>query len=217
MQVLGVVLTILSYVLIAIMILTFRRIRSVSIKGPLIAIAISTIAIIVYAAIVGTSLPFYIVMIIMVFGLLLGLGQGNKTKVWLEKDNRKKAQNTIWFLVIWALCYGVNQTLVVLGQSLSLSIGFGGMSLGTGVTLGTQAIILYKLIKLNGDIVCPNCGERNAKGLLFCVHCGKALAAPVETADRPIGPDSMVCPNCNTQNAKGMKFCIHCGKPLKSR
>jgi hypothetical protein len=130
------------------MILTFRRIRSVSVKSPLIAIAISTIAIIVYATIVGTSLPVYVVMIIMVFGFILGLGQGNKARVWLDKDNRKKAQNTIWFLVIWAVCYGVNQALVVMGQSLSLSIGFGEMSLGTGVTLGAQAVILYKLIKL---------------------------------------------------------------------
>jgi hypothetical protein len=216
-QVLGTVLTILSYVLIVIMILTFRRIRSVSIKGPLIGIAISTVTIIVYAIIVGTSLPIYVVMIIMVFGLILGLTQGNKTKVWLDKDNRKKAQNTIWFLVIWAVCYGVNQTLVVLGQSLSLSIGFGGMCLGTGVTLGAQAIILYKLIKLNDAVVCSHCGKSNSKGLLFCVHCGKALTAPVEIAENSIRPESVVCLNCHTENVQGMKFCTNCGQPLKSR
>jgi hypothetical protein len=218
MQVLSTILTVLSFVMIGVMILTFRKVRSISSKSPLIAVTVSIIALSVYAAIVGTSLPLYAVAGILVLGLLFGWWQGKNTRVWIDENNRRKAQNTIWFLVIWATCYGINQLLVTLGQSASLNIGFGAMSLGTGVTLGTQVTLLLRLRSIRGDTACPACGTVNVTGRRFCAQCGHPLIAEPVPAAVPSEPAAdIICPYCNTTNRSDRNYCLNCGRSLIER
>ena len=127
------------------MLFTFRKVRSVSLKTPLISIAVCTIGFIIYKAIIGTSLSAQQLWVAGIVGFIIGMWQGKKTNVWLE-DGKRKAQNTMWFIVIWALGFGFNQLLAVTGQALSMNLGIGALSLSTGITVGAQGIIFVKLL-----------------------------------------------------------------------
>jgi uncharacterized OB-fold protein len=212
MRALSIVLTILSFLLIVLMLLTFRRVRSISIRAPLISIAFSLLVIILYGVIVGASIPALVLLGIGVAGLLLGFWQGRNTRVWMD-NGKGKAQNTFWFLVIWSICYGVNQSLVVAGQQLSMNLGIGAMTLGTGVTVGSQGTLLFKLLRIPPEpsLRCLNCGKEVKPGNKFCEHCGKALAvAEVPVPRKTPGQ----CPQCGRINDAALKFCIQCGKAL---
>jgi hypothetical protein len=111
LQALSFFLTFLSFALIGWMILTFRKVDTVSTKSPLIAIGMSLLFILVYWLIIGTNLPVWSLLLILSIGAGLGAYQGRKTKVWLD-EGEGKVQNTVWFLVIWAVCYAFNQFLV---------------------------------------------------------------------------------------------------------
>lgn len=136
----------------------------------------SLVALLIYTAMVGTSLSAGILFLIILAGFTLGAWQGRNTKVWIE-NGKSKAQNTIWFLVVWGMCYGFNQILVSLGQAMSLSVGIGAMSLGTGVTLGSQGLMLFKLLRVSTKVPvkCPKCGHMVAPGRKFCTKCGQPL------------------------------------------
>jgi uncharacterized OB-fold protein len=212
MQALSIILTIISFALIIVMLITFRRVRSISTRAPLISIAFSILVIVLYGFIIGASIPMIVLLAIGVAGLLLGLWQGKNTKVWMEKG-KGKAQNTFWFLVIWAICYGVNQTLVVTGQQLSMNLGIGAMTLGTGVTVGSQGTLLFKLLRLPPELStrCPNCGKDVKPGRKFCEQCGKELVIVTP----PVTQKALVqCPQCGHTNNATLKFCVQCGKTL---
>jgi hypothetical protein len=191
MQVLSFILMFVSFALIGRMILTFRKERSVSSKSPLIAIGMSLVVLLVYWFIIGYSLSGWVLLLILLIGAGLGAWQGRNTKVWLE-NGIGKAQNTVWFLVIWAVCYGFNQFLVSLGQTLSLNVGIGAMCIGTGVVLGSQGYIFYRLSSIStekpagGEVrepkhpSIPEPHTTDAPKVRYCKKCG----SPITAADR---------------------------------
>lgn len=194
----------LSVLMILRMLRTFRRVRSVSALSSLISIMMSLAFIVIYYFIVGTNLQPTVLGLILAAGLSLGMWQGRKTKVWRE-NNRVRAQNTLWFLVVWSLSYGFNQLLIVMGKEQSLNIGIGTMCLGTGVAWGSQIIILVKLIRISlrarkkitelpqgfyyptPQPAAPPLTKKTVKRT-FCRRCG----FPIPTGD-------LFCRNCGTK------------------
>ena len=214
MELISTILTFLSFAMIGYMIYSFRKIRTVSTKSPLISLGFSLAAFILFWIIIGTSLPGVALLAIILAGATLGSWQGRKTRVWVE-NGKGRAQNTIWFLVIWSVCYGFSQVLAYLGQEASLNIGMGAMSLGTGVALGSQGTIFFKLQRAQAHPVvkCPGCGHMVAPGRKFCNKCGKALAP--SPAGKPAKQRASIkCPGCGHMVAPGRKFCNKCGQPL---
>lgn len=190
----------LSFALIGWMILTFRKVRTVSTKSPLIAICMSLVIILIYGLIIGTSLPVVTLLLILLIGAGLGAWQGRNTKVWIE-DGNGKAQNTIWFLVLWALCYGFNQFLVSLGAAISLNVGIGALCLGTGVVLGSQGNLLYRLFKLQ---------ETPADGKV-------AEPIHVPSPEQPTSDTTKnrYCPQCGLPITSEDRFCGKCGAEIQ--
>jgi hypothetical protein len=214
MQIVSYIFTGITIVLIVIMLSTFRRVRSMSVKTPLISIAVGLVGFIVYRAVIGTSLSTQLLWALAVIGALLGIWQGKKTMVWVE-DGKRKAQNTIWFIVVWLIGFGFNQLLVVTGQALSMNLGIGALSLSTGVTMGAQGILLIKLATArSGETTrCSNCGSVNQAGGGNCPRCGKAIVAFSRT--QPAAPIvSSRCPKCGAGSQSLYNFCSQCGHKL---
>ena len=195
MQIVSFILMFGSFALIGKMILSFRKARGVSTRGALIAIGMSLVFIWIYWTIIGTNLPVVVLYFIILLGAGLGIWRGQNTRVWIEED-KVMAQNTVWFLMIWAFCYGFNQFLVSLGASMSLNIGIGTMCLGTGVVVGSQGNMLYRLLKMPTSTppqekvaeipttvdapkirYCRKCGSPATLDDRFCKNCGSALVS----------------------------------------
>jgi hypothetical protein len=201
MQVLSHFLAFLSYALIVWMILSFRKVKTVSTKSPLIAICISLVFILIYWRIIGSDdLPPWVLLLIISIGAGLGAYRGRKTKVWSE-EGEGKVQHSVWFLVIWAGCYAFNQVLLLLGDLMSFTIGLGAMCLGTGVVLGSQGNIFYRVLRMPTKtpsevevaepIRAPPIQEpttADATKIRYCRKCGSPIAA----ADR-------FCRKCGAQ------------------
>jgi len=201
MQVLSFFLAFLSDALIVWMILTFRKVKTVSTKSPLIAIGISLVFILVYWLILGSDdLSPWDLLLILAIGAGLGAYRGRKTKVWVE-EGEGKVQNSVWFLVIWAVCYAFNQFLLLRGEVMSFTIGLGAMCFGTGVVLGSQGNIFYRLlrmptktpteVKVAEPIRAPPIQEpatTDATKIRYCHKCG----SPITAADR-------FCRKCGAQ------------------
>ena len=190
------------------MLFTFRKVRSVSIRAPLIAIAISLIGFVIYKSIIGTSLSNQLLWVLAIIGLLLGMWQGKKTNVWLE-GGKRKAQNTMWFIVIWGLGYGFNQLLAVTGQALSMNLGIGALSFSTGITIGAQGIIFTKLVsarpqkalitssstlpareEINGK--CSSCGGNTTATQKYCNNCGQKLSTFIDVKPNPVATQKTI-------------------------
>ena len=139
-----------SILLIIRMVRRYRRTRAVTKRNCLIGIVFPILILIVYLIIIGTSLPSNVLFLLFVIGLIMGLWQGKKTKVWIE-NNLPRAQNTVWFLVIWFLSYALTHILVSIGHSMSLNVGIGAMFLTTAIALGTQGNIIFRLARLKDE------------------------------------------------------------------
>ena len=210
MQLLSYILTGISVVLIVVMLVTYKKTRRMMAANLYISLAISLVILIAYALIVGTSLPFWALLLIGTAGVLFGVLRGQSTRLWKE-NGRVLGQNTRWFLVIWALCYCLNLGLLYLARSYSLNIGMGAMCLGTGVIIGSQSIILVKLphVKTKTTKVCSRCGNEVAQEQKFCNRCGQKIpvAAPKLQVIRK-------CPRCGFTDIATKKFCTRCGQQL---
>jgi len=188
LKVLSAFFMLISMALIGWMLVTFRRVRSISALSCVFSLLFTSLIFAVYWFIVGTSLSWIILLGLAFFGLALGFLMGQSTRVWVE-DGGKKARNTIWYLVFWAACFLVTQSLVTLGHSLSLNLGIGAMVLGTGVTFGSQGNIFLRLLILSPmnagkkvseegsetDRFCRRCGSRAREGAVFCSECGSEI------------------------------------------
>jgi len=92
-----------------------------------------------------------------------------------------------------------------------------GVGLGAGVGIGqafaggvSQAVDTPRVApakdseaKAGGEVECPKCHAKVAKGAKFCPECGTKM------------PTTKFCPECGAKVAEGAKFCPECGTKLK--
>jgi len=75
-------------------------------------------------------------------------------------------------------------------------------------------------LRLEGNMVCVNCGQIIPYGSVFCANCGKRADVKEDGAKDEIQTDGMpeekVCSKCNTvfKNPEA-KFCAVCGTPIE--
>jgi len=196
---------IISIFLVLRMLRKYRRVKAISKKNCLIGIFFPVLILIVYSVIIGTSLPPNVLFLLFVFGLVLGLFQGKKTKIWIE-SNLPRAQNTVWFLVIWAISYALTHLLIAVGSSMSMNVGIGTMSLTTAIALGTQGNIMVRLSKLKAS---PQ-----------PVH---AAAVPMPqtgisgTSSPEVNNKTRYCSECGHEVFQNDRFCRSCGRDVPKR
>jgi hypothetical protein len=190
-QYLRYVFLIVSIFFIVRLIRRYRKVRTISKRNCLIGIVFPVLILLVYSIIIGTSLPSNVLLLLALFGLVLGMWQGNKTKVWIE-NNVARSQNTVWFLMIWAISYTVTHLLVSIGHSMSMNVGIGTMCWTTAIALGAQGIIFLRLTRLKpapqpalqkkrlatseeSKKFCSQCGTKIIPGDRFCRNCRAAV------------------------------------------
>ncbi|MBN2199001.1 MAG: zinc ribbon domain-containing protein [Candidatus Aminicenantes bacterium] len=191
----------ISIILILRMLRQYRKIRSLSLKSCLVAIVFPVAALLVYSIIIGSSLPSIALTALFAFGLALGLWQGRKTKVWIE-SGRPRAQNTVWFLIVWALSYALMQGLLQLGNRLSLKVGIGSMMASTAIAVGSQGLLLIRLSR-TGELPMrrPAAVPSSAEAHGFRASGSSAPAAPHERR---------YCSSCGARLVPGDRFCRAC-------
>lgn len=80
-----------------------------------------------------------------------------------------------------------------------------------------QQIADYKaqMAALNNTSVCPNCGARVNKDMVFCSGCGSRLNVAEAPAAAP--QTGKVCSKCGAPLADDMLFCMSCGNKVEEQ
>jgi len=189
----------LSVFLIVRMLLTYRQVHAVSRRSCVIGIVFPVLILGAYAAFLGSDLPDTILAGLFALGAAGGAWQGRNTRVW-SAAGRPMAQNTFWFLVVWAASFILGQALVALGSSLRFNLGIGAISLTTGIAVGAQAYVLARLSTLPAGTRGPT-----------------AMPAPAsESVDAATGQASgRFCTRCGSRAVAGDRFCRQCGAAME--
>ena len=75
--------------------------------------------------------------------------------------------------------------------------------------IDTQINDIKKTIQdIQGQAVCPNCGEKIARDAQFCSSCGFKIPLNIDTVEY------IFCDKCGTKLKKGTKFCTSCGNQI---
>lgn len=69
-----------------------------------------------------------------------------------------------------------------------------------------------QIMAINHASLCPNCGAKVSKGMVFCSKCGSKL--PAEEAPAEETAQARTCPGCGNEVADDVSFCTNCGTPL---
>ncbi len=194
----------ISVLLIARMVYTYRRVRPVSRKRCLTGILFPVLILGVYAVIIGTGLPRPALIFIFLLGLFLGFWRGRKTKLWVE-NNRPWAQHAIWFLVIWGISYALMQVLVSVAHSMSADVGIGTMCFTTAIAVGSQGNILMRLRRLPA-----------ARPVPAAATAGAARPQAPSSAEPAAAPSQArrFCNQCGSKVVPGDRYCRNCGTSL---
>ena len=67
---------------------------------------------------------------------------------------------------------------------------------------------------LSAGEVCPECGAKISKGMVFCSTCGAKLPVP-EVPAAPEAPAAKVCANCGEALEPDSLFCTACGTKVE--
>lgn len=93
------------------------------------------------------------------------------------------------------------------------------------IMMGGDSIIASVGSRLGeGEVICPNCKTKNAKGVNFCKACGQKLTVSCPNCGASVDNDTKFCPqcgsaiklstncaNCGAELGPGAKFCSVCG------
>jgi len=60
-------------------------------------------------------------------------------------------------------------------------------------------VVIYLVVRSNGQIVCANCGRTIRSDYNVCPYCGKSRELLCSGCRRPVAPEWKVCPYCETR------------------
>ena len=80
-----------------------------------------------------------------------------------------------------------------------------------------QQITAFKaqMPALNSAAVCPSCGAKVSKDMVFCSGCGRKLDPEPAPVQAPV--TGKVCSKCGAPVGEGMLFCMSCGNKVEEQ
>ena len=150
MKLVSVGATLLFLAGVAMMLLTFRRARTLKTSSLVVPMVVSLLVLLLYGVLLGATPG--------VGWLLLGLLVGGALGALWARTHRLfvagghvRSQANLWFLAIWALVLSLNQ-LVLLVSNRSSRVLVGLLVVSTGVALGTGLVLLARFRRLRATV-----------------------------------------------------------------
>jgi hypothetical protein len=142
-SILGIVLLLFS---VLIMLLTYRKAKKISPLSLIFSMLISLTSLIIYMELLKVRLPILLWMAAFAAGGLMGIGWSLTSRlVWIK--GLIKSQGDIWYLVVWALVFVVNQ-LIVLFTGRPVQVAMIMLLTGTGLVMGNSSSTLIRFYHL---------------------------------------------------------------------
>ena len=115
--------------------------------APVLAIATPLLTTRAYLFLTSASVNWLTAIILMVIGFLLGLAQGQTTRLYC-RGRVIYGKRSAGYLVLWRLAYVLTIVLAQTGSGLFHAIGILTMTFGVGTAVGANLIHLFKQLTL---------------------------------------------------------------------
>ncbi len=154
LSLLGILLLILSSL---VMVVTFRKAKTVKPQGLMLSMGISLGTAVLYSWITSASPGGGVLCLGLIFGALAGIGWGLTNSFFMEGKS-VRSQGNAWYLLVWALTLAAPQSLAVLTgrpPAVGMVLLFGG----TGLVLGQSGFSLWRYLQLKSQLSQPAGGS----------------------------------------------------------
>jgi hypothetical protein len=142
-SIIGIVLVLLSAL---VMVVTFRKAKSVSPQSLGISIGVSVAVALLYAALAKGSAGGGILVLSLICGTLVGAGWGLTNTMFVEAGTIRSRGNA-WYLLVWAVLFAFTQALALItGRPPAVAMIL--LFTGTGLVIGNSGLSLARYYKL---------------------------------------------------------------------
>lgn len=143
----GIALLVLSAL---VMVVTFRKAKSVSPWSLSISIAVSLILALFYTMLSKGNASPGILILSLFCGALVGTGWGLTNSLFVDSGAIKSRGNA-WYLLVWALLFATTQLLTLI-TGRPPTVGLILLFSGTGLVLGQSGLTLTRYFRLKSQI-----------------------------------------------------------------
>ncbi len=131
---------------LVILIQTVRKLRhesAISILMPFVSIGATAFVTLLYWIITGGSINGLIAAPLLVLGLVIGLGEGQLTRLYYRGD-AVMGKRSAGYVVLWGLAYLLTMALAQFGSAALHAVGLLTMLFGLGAAVGSNVVLLLK-------------------------------------------------------------------------
>jgi hypothetical protein len=181
MKALSVIFLVIFVLSVALLVLTFRRPKKVSIGSIILVVAISLVTLVVYSALINYHPSLTLLVLMGVAGLVVGGLWSQATQVYLQ-DGKVMSRNSIWYLVVWGGIFALTQ-LISVATSRPPMVIMALLIMSTASVIGMNTMIMKRYFAVRAGKkapsgagrTCPGCGAAAGPDDAFCHQCGAAL------------------------------------------
>lgn len=150
MKLVSVGATLLFLAGVVLMLLTFRRARTLKTSSLVIPMAVSLLVLFLYGVFLGATPSMGWLLLGLVVGGLLGALWARTHRLFVA-GGHVRSQANLWFLAIWALVLSLNQ-LVLLVSNRSSRVLVALLVVSTGVALGNGLVLLARFRRMRATV-----------------------------------------------------------------
>jgi hypothetical protein len=225
LKMLSIIMMILFIASVALLILTFRKPKKVSVLSLIITVAISLLTLVIFSALIKYDPPFWFWLLMAVIGIAIGYFWARTTKVFI-KGNQVMNRNSIWYLVVWGGIFALNQ-LITIVTNRPPDIAMALLIISTATVWGTNGNIMRRYFQIRGGLqpqaevqAAPAPAKPNtirttsAKLTAPIIKAATSKIAAKLKSSRPAAPDAGYCHKCGAPLRENASFCMQCGGKL---
>lgn len=181
MKIISVIFLIVFVLSTALLVLTFRKPRKVSVFSLMLAMIISLVTLTVFSLLTHYRPSLLLMAAMVVAGLLIGVVWSQATRIYIE-NGKVMSHNSVWYLVVWGSIFALTQLIAIITNRIPPVI-MALLVMSTASIIGMNGRIIGKYFAAKSRITvpeasssqCPKCGALVSNGTRFCGKCGGKL------------------------------------------
>jgi len=175
-------LLLLVFVLsVALLVITFRKPRKVSVFSLILAIFIGLITFAVFSFLIRYHPSIWLLAAMGSAGLFTGMVWSRATRIYIE-NGQVMSRNSVWYLVVWGGIFAMTQ-LISIVTNRPPSIAMALLIMSTASIIGMNGSIIKRYFSARAGTGasesssrnCGKCGTPAVSGDIFCSKCGNKL------------------------------------------
>jgi hypothetical protein len=166
---------------VALLILSFRKPKKISVLSLILAILVSLITLTVFSFLIRYHPSIWLLVAMGCAGLLIGIVWSQTTRIYVE-NGKVMSRNSVWYLVVWGAIFALTQ-LISIVTNRPPPVIMALLIMSTASVIGMNGRIIRRYFVARAGIVSPATAFRNCRqcgapvdgGNVFCNQCGAKL------------------------------------------